>query len=119
MAYIYKITNNINGKIYIGKTEFSVEKRFKEHCQDSKKERCEKRLVKFLLLKHILVKFAKEKEKLFQDIFGNLCKFFIMVIAPKPSTYIKNYNLIFTKFYGIIYIQKLKMNLDNFIWILI
>lgn len=37
MSYIYKITNDINNKIYIGKTEFSIEKRFKEHCQDSKK----------------------------------------------------------------------------------
>ena len=35
MAYIYQITNDINGKIYIGKTEFSIEKRFKEHCQDA------------------------------------------------------------------------------------
>ena len=43
MAYIYKIVNDINNKIYIGKTEFSIEKRFKEHCKDSKKERCEKR----------------------------------------------------------------------------
>lgn len=34
MAYIYVITNDINGKQYVGKTEFSVEKRFKEHCQD-------------------------------------------------------------------------------------
>lgn len=38
MAYIYKITNNINGKIYIGKTEFNIEKRFKEHIRDSKKD---------------------------------------------------------------------------------
>ena len=29
MAYIYKIENDINGKLYIGKTEFSIEKRFK------------------------------------------------------------------------------------------
>ena len=43
MAYIYKIVNNINGKIYIGKTSNTVEERFKEHIQDSKKERCEKR----------------------------------------------------------------------------
>ena len=43
MAYIYQITNDINGKIYIGKTEFSLEKRFKEHCQDAFRERCEKR----------------------------------------------------------------------------
>lgn len=35
MAYIYKIENDINGKIYIGKTEFSIEKRFKEHCSDA------------------------------------------------------------------------------------
>ena len=37
MPYIYKITNLINGKIYIGKTAFSIEKRWKEHCADSKK----------------------------------------------------------------------------------
>ena len=37
MAYIYKITNSLNGKIYIGKTDYSLEKRWKEHCRDSKK----------------------------------------------------------------------------------
>lgn len=34
MAYIYQITNDINGKIYIGKTEQSISKRFSEHCYD-------------------------------------------------------------------------------------
>ena len=43
MAYIYQITYDINGKIYIGKTEFSIEKRFKEHCADAFKDRNEKR----------------------------------------------------------------------------
>ena len=43
MAYIYKITNDVNNKIYIGKTEFSIEKRFKEHCKDAFRERNEKR----------------------------------------------------------------------------
>lgn len=43
MAYIYKITNDINQKIYIGKTEQSIQLRFKEHLRDYKKERCEKR----------------------------------------------------------------------------
>ena len=43
MAYIYQITNDINNKIYIGKTEFSIEKRFKEHCADAFRERNEKR----------------------------------------------------------------------------
>ena len=43
MAYIYQITNDINGKIYIGKTEFSIEKRFKEHCSDAFRDKNEKR----------------------------------------------------------------------------
>ena len=43
MAYIYQIINDINQKIYIGKTEYSIEKRFKEHCKDAFKDRNEKR----------------------------------------------------------------------------
>ena len=43
MAYIYKIKNDINDKIYIGKTEFSIEKRFVQHCRDALRERNEKR----------------------------------------------------------------------------
>lgn len=36
MAYIYKITNDINDKIYIGKTNLTISKRFQEHCRDCK-----------------------------------------------------------------------------------
>ena len=43
MAYIYQITNDINQKIYVGKTDFSIEKRFKEHCRDAFRDRNEKR----------------------------------------------------------------------------
>lgn len=43
MAYIYQIINDINGKIYVGKTERSIEERFKEHCKDSKRREFEKR----------------------------------------------------------------------------
>lgn len=39
MAYIYKIVNDINNKIYIGKTENSIEKRFREHCRDAFRKR--------------------------------------------------------------------------------
>ncbi len=42
MAFIYKITNKINGKVYIGKTEKeNPYERFEEHKQDYKKERKE------------------------------------------------------------------------------
>lgn len=43
MAYIYKITNILNGKSYMGKTLKSIEERFQEHIRDSQKSRCEKR----------------------------------------------------------------------------
>lgn len=41
MSKIYKITNALNGKVYIGKTSYSLEKRFSEHCIDSQKENFE------------------------------------------------------------------------------
>lgn len=37
MAYIYIIKNKVNDKVYIGKTNLTLEKRFQEHCKDSKK----------------------------------------------------------------------------------
>lgn len=43
MGFIYIIRNDINEKVYIGKTQISLEKRFKEHCRDSNKRRSENR----------------------------------------------------------------------------
>ena len=43
MAFIYEIVNDVNNKRYIGKTEFDINKRFQEHCNDAFKERNEKR----------------------------------------------------------------------------
>ena len=44
MAWIYKITNDINGKQYIGKTYYqNIQERWKEHCKSSRKEECKKR----------------------------------------------------------------------------
>lgn len=44
MAYIYKITNQINGKVYIGKTtEPSINERWKQHKSECHKERVKNR----------------------------------------------------------------------------
>lgn len=60
MAYIYQIINDINNKIYIGKTEFSIDKRFKEHCSDAFKERNEKRPLYFAMRKYGIEHFHIE-----------------------------------------------------------
>lgn len=36
MAYIYKISNNINDKVYIGKTLYSIQRRWKQHLYNAK-----------------------------------------------------------------------------------
>lgn len=43
MAYIYVITNDVNGKQYVGKTELTIEERFKDHIHDHGRCRHEKR----------------------------------------------------------------------------
>ena len=43
MGYIYQIVNDINEKVYVGKTELTIEKRWKQHLRDSKKENIKNR----------------------------------------------------------------------------
>ena len=43
MAFIYVITNDINGKQYVGKTNDTIQNRFEIHIKDSKRKRHEKR----------------------------------------------------------------------------
>ena len=43
MAYIYKIINDINDKVYVGKTILSIDARFNQHIKDSLRLRNEKR----------------------------------------------------------------------------
>lgn len=67
MAYIYKITNSINGKIYIGKTLGTIEKRFKEHCQDYKKCRMEHRPLYSAMNKYGVENFSVEEVEQCED----------------------------------------------------
>ena len=52
MAYIYKITNTINGKAYVGQTIYSLEKRFTDHVSDSTRSSHRKRPLYKAMLKY-------------------------------------------------------------------
>ena len=43
MGYIYQIVNDVNEKVYVGKTELTIEQRWKQHLRDSKKENIKNR----------------------------------------------------------------------------
>ena len=61
MAYIYKITCDINNKIYIGKTNLSIEERFQQHKLDSRKEHIEARPLYRAMNKYGFEHFSIEK----------------------------------------------------------
>lgn len=81
MAYIYQIQNDINQKIYIGKTEFSIEKRFKEHCKDAFCEQKENRPLYMAMRKYGIEHFhislieetdcPEERERYWIEILGS------------------------------------------------
>ena len=52
MAYIYKIVNKINNKVYIGQTTDTVEKRFQEHIAESLRNRSKNRPLYKAFLKY-------------------------------------------------------------------
>lgn len=60
MAFIYKITNDVNGKVYIGKTTKSVDERWKEHIKGSKRRRCENRPLYRAMNKYGIEHFSVE-----------------------------------------------------------
>lgn len=103
MAYIYKITNDVNNKIYIGKTEFSIEKRFKEHCKDAFKERCEKRPLYSAMKKYGVENFhielieetnePEEREKYWVEYFGSFKNGYNATIGGDGKRYI-DYDLV-------------------------
>ena len=60
MAYIYQITNHVNGKIYIGKTERTIQERWSEHCRDCIKDKCYDRPLYRAMRKYGLSNFTIE-----------------------------------------------------------
>ena len=89
MGYIYCITNLINEKKYVGKTTYSITKRFQEHCQDSQKERYEKRPLYDAMRKYGVENFIVEE--LIECPNEELNSYEIMYI-DKLGTYHEGYN---------------------------
>lgn len=83
MSYIYKITNQINGKLYIGKTNRTIQERFKEHCRDYLKRGNEKRPLYSAMKKYGIRNFfielieecalneAETREKYWIEFYGS------------------------------------------------
>ena len=86
MPYIYKITNQHNGKIYIGKTMRTVAERWKEHLRDYSKNICEKRPLYEAMKKYGVESFCietievcsdevlNEREKFWIEYYGSFKK---------------------------------------------
>lgn len=83
MNKIYKITNLVNHKVYIGKTQLSIEERFKEHVRDSRRECEEKRPLYDAMNKYGIENFVIE---LIEDNISD------EDINNKEQFYIKQYN---------------------------
>lgn len=107
MGYIYKITNNINDKIYIGKTEFDIKKRFKEHYQESLRQCEEKRPLYNAINKYGIEHFKielieecsniEEREKYWIEFFDSYYKGYNATLGGDGKTLI-NYDLVVEKF---------------------
>ena len=67
MGYVYCITNLINSKRYVGKTISTIDERWREHCQDSQKERCEKRPLYDAMNKYGIENFKIEELEYIED----------------------------------------------------
>ena len=122
MPYIYKITNNLNGKIYIGKTNFTIEKRWKEHCQDYQKDCLNKRPLYSAMKKYGIENFfieeveqletpqqAEEREKYWIEYYGSF-KYGYNATKGGDGKHYVDYELINTlweKGYGPLEIAKL------------
>lgn len=104
MAYIYKIVNNINSKVYIGKTERQIQLRFQEHCICSVKKQYEKRPLYSAMKKYGIEHFhielieetdnPEEREKYWIEQYGSFKYGYNATIGGDGKKYL-DYDLIY------------------------
>lgn len=89
MGYIYCITNLINNKKYVGKTIYSIDKRWRQHINDSKKNTCELRPLYKAMNKYGIDNFTiKELEQCDDQLLSIKEQYWI----DKYNTYQNGYN---------------------------
>lgn len=89
MSYIYKIINAKNGKVYIGQTKNNINKRFKQHIYDSRKERYRKRKLYKAFKKYGIDSFKIELiEECSKDMAHNRERYWI----EKYNSFYNGYN---------------------------
>ena len=117
MPYIYKITNKVNGKVYIGKTIYSIQKRWEEHLRDAKKSRCEKRPLYNAINKYSKENFKieqieecsydilNERERYWIEYYGSFKNGYNATIGGDGQSYL-DYELIYKTYLSIKNIRK-------------
>ena len=105
MPYIYKITNQLNNKVYIGKTVGTIEKRWNEHCKDYTRRKHENRPLYSAMLKYGIenflieeieecsVEILNEREKYWIEYFGSFKYGYNATIGGDGKAYI-DYDLV-------------------------
>lgn len=107
MPYIYKITNNINNKVYIGKTAFSIDQRFKKHCYDAFRDENEHRPLYAAIRKYGVDNFSislieetdkpEEREKYWIEYYGSFKNGYNATLGGDGRRYL-DYELILSTF---------------------
>lgn len=88
MAYIYKITNKINQKSYIGKTTRTPQERFEEHRKEAKRERAKDRPFYKAINKYGMDNFTLETiEECSDEIASEREQFWIQAYATFKNGY--------------------------------
>ena len=103
MAYIYKITNLLNGKVYIGQTGRTVEARWKEHQKDSTRRTFEQRPLYRAINKYGIENFSietieetdspNERERFWIEYYGSYKNGYNATVGGDGTPYI-DYDLV-------------------------
>ena len=101
MGYIYRITNKLNGKKYIGKTEYTNPfKRYNQHLKERTKDRCKGRAIykalnkygpenfQFDIVEEVPNELLNEKEKYYIELFDTYKSGYNETIGGDGTSYI-------------------------------